>query len=75
MEDYTTRELGILLENLHGKMDDQKGVLVEISNQVKKTNGRVTCLERWQSAIKGGLIIVSLILVPLFIEFVKNILK
>jgi len=40
-------------------------ILVRVEKQVIKTNGRVTDLEDWKNKIKGALIIMNIILIPL----------
>lgn len=46
--------------------------LATIEEQVKCTNGRVTSLEQWKWAMGGGLIVVSLVLVPMFITLMER---
>lgn len=36
------------------RMDSQDKVLVEIRQQAKLTNGRVTELEKWREFVRGG---------------------
>ena len=40
-------------------------ILVRVEKQVTKTNGRVIDLENWKNKIKGALIIMNIILIPL----------
>jgi hypothetical protein len=53
------------------------GTLGRIEEQTKKTNGRVSNLEErqermesWQNFMKGGLSVLSLMVVPLLIYFI-----
>lgn len=75
MEEYTTRELYLIVKSLHEKMDDHKTDLTEIKEQVKTTNGRVAKLELWQSSIKGVLAFIVIIILPMAFDFIKNIFK
>lgn len=70
MEDkgYTTRELDHYFK-------DMKGDLIEIKEQVRKTNGRVNKLEGWQKFIQGGLAIITLLIVPILLFLISNYLK
>lgn len=69
MSELTNGELGIMIT------DVAKDV-TEIKVQTLKTNGRVTALEKWQSMLTGGLILVNIILVPLFLTLlIKYVLK
>lgn len=54
MEDYTNRELGIILEEL-------KEYTLEIKKQVITTNGRVKNLELWRMFLIGAWAVLSLI--------------
>ena len=44
----------------------------EILANVKATNGRVKCLEEWKQKLKGALIVISIIIVPLFIWLIQT---
>lgn len=46
-----------------------------IKDQVIKTNGRVSSLENWKAFILGGLAILAIILVPMFIVWFEAQLK
>ena len=39
--------------------------LIDLTDQVRKTNGRVGSLEKWQFAIKGAVIASSILVPPL----------
>ena len=54
------------------KLEDISTDVKEIKAQTIKTNGRVGSLENWQYMIIGGLGVVTVVLVPLFISvFIK----
>ena len=57
MENPTNGELGIMLGNIHEKVDT-------VIEQVLKINGRVTSLESAKNMILGGLIITNVIILP-----------
>jgi hypothetical protein len=53
-----------------------------IHQQTLKTNGRVSCLEEdteklevWQGYIKGGLAIITMILLPMLFMFSKELVS
>ena len=52
MEEYTNRELGILLKNLHEKIDDLTRVVK--GNGKKGLTDRVGSLENWRWYVVGG---------------------
>lgn len=45
-------------------------VATDLLPQVRRTNGRVTRLERWMWSTLGGLAVISAIVVPLFLASV-----
>lgn len=45
--------------------------VIETKEHVKKTNGRVRSLELWRNLIIGGLIVISAVLVPIFLDLIK----
>jgi len=51
------------------------GIQQEIFINVKKTNGRVLCLEEWKQKLMGALIVIVAIIVPLFIWLIQTNLK
>lgn len=70
MEDqaYTKRELDHFFVELDKRLDHQDAMLSEIKMQTMKTNGRVTKLEFWISALKwtcGTVWTLILIIIPL----------
>jgi len=52
-------------------MNEIRCDLKEIKEQTKRTNGRVNKLEVWRGIITGGLIVISAVVVPLFLESLK----
>ena len=71
----------ILVERIEGlktlintRFDENRSVNQRIEDQFEKTNGRVNSLESWKDKIAGVLIIMSMIVVPLFVQYLKNVL-
>lgn len=62
---YTTREL-------EHYFTDFKSDLTEIKQQVTKTNGRVNNLENWRWLLTGGMVIITLMVIPLVIYIYNN---
>jgi len=54
-----------MLEPVHEKLDT-------IIKQVKETNGRVRCLERWRSFMSGGLAVLTVVVLPLVWYVIKG---
>lgn len=76
MSDPSNEALAVMLSSLDEKMVSYKeadekahGSMLE---QLLKTNGRITALEKAFWMIAGGLVIVSAIAVPLFLDLVKS---
>lgn len=76
IENYTKRELDSKFEQIKLSMDakhaDNKETLQAILSQTQKTNGRVSSLENWKWMIVGGLMVVSIIVVPLLLNLLKK---
>lgn len=49
------------------KFGEVKSLLLEIRDQTKKTNGRVSRLENWRWMIAGGMAVICFIVVPLVV--------
>ena len=80
---YTKRELDNHFTNvkelfIEHQRDDQinfgeiKEILRDLTEEVKKTNGRVKALEGYRWFLTGGLSVLSLIMVPILIYLVTN---
>lgn len=54
---------------------DMKEKLDLILLQTTKTNGSVAAIKKWKSRMEGGIAIISLILVPLFLWLVYSHMK
>lgn len=64
-----------LLTKMQVKLDSLLENQNLIKVQVIKTNGRVSSLENWKAFILGGLAILTIILVPMFIVWFEAQLK
>lgn len=64
-----------MLTKMQVKLDSLISNQALIKEQVIKTNGRVSSLENWKAFILGGLAILSIILVPMFIVWFEAQLK
>ncbi len=65
-EEYTTRELGIILTAVHVDVK-------EIVEQVKTTNGRVKKLEMWKQFLLGAWAVISIASPMVWYYFDKTI--
>ena len=54
---------------------DVKKDLTEIKEQTKRTNGRVTKLEQWQSYVLGFVAAISLVLVSIAIPLALTLIR
>lgn len=57
------------------KFTDIQNSLIRIENQTTKTNGHVADLKSWQNFIKGGLAVLSIIVVPIFLYVIYTLIK
>ena len=76
MSDPSNEALAVMLSSLDEKMVSYQEVNEKAHDltleQTKRTNGRVSTLEKAFWMIAGGLVIVSAIAVPLFLDLVKS---
>lgn len=47
-------------------------VLTDLRDQTRRTNGRVTKLEKFMWAVGGGFVVIGAVVVPLFIHLVEH---
>ncbi len=62
---YTNREINEFFR-------DVKESLVRIESGVIKTNGRVNKLENWRYLISGGMIVITLFVIPMVVYIFTN---
>lgn len=74
-QDYSKRELDDHFGHMNSRFDRQDKQLADIKEQTIKTNGRVSKLEGWQSFIKGGMAVITILLVPLLFMMIELYLK
>lgn len=67
-KDYSKREID-------EKFTDIQASLVRIENQTTRTNGKVAELQAWQSFMKGGLAVLTILVVPILLYVVYTIIK
>jgi hypothetical protein len=65
---YSCREINLIIAPM-------KKTLEEIHEQVIKTNGRVSNLERWKSFIQGGMAFISLMVAPVLVYIIIGWIK
>lgn len=64
-------DLKKMVETNHGELREN---LEEIKKQTQKTNGHVADLKQWQAFVKGGLSILTILVVPILIYIIKQLL-
>lgn len=67
MDDHD-RLLGILTQKVDTLLDNQR----IIKDQVIKTNGRVTSLEKFEYTCKGVIAVIVIFLLPLFLHIITK---
>lgn len=72
----TKEQVALLSRRINDQNTEQMAHLTKIVEQTTKTNGRVTNLESWQTYIKGGVAVITVLMLPiLFIlisQYVEN---
>jgi len=69
----------VLVERIEGlknlinqRFEENHAANFRIEEQVKKTNGRVSSLEGWRNKMAGALLVISGVIVPLFVQYLKS---
>ena len=65
METPTNRELNKDIKHI-------KETTIRIEQQVMKTNGRVSSLEKWRAYTVGAFAVVTALFIPIIIYFITN---
>lgn len=68
---YTVRETDMYFKSLEDKMTTHTALLHEIHEQVKRTNGRVSELEKWRGFITGAVAVLVILVLPIIVEITK----
>ena len=75
----TTGELGIMIENMNENMekhiDANTGTHEILFSELKETNGRESGLEKWRYIMVGGLTVLTTLLVPVILMFIREALR
>lgn len=73
---YSNREIDANFRHFEEKADqrhaEKLAILAEITNQVRKTNGRVSTLERWQSYVLGFCACITMMIIPILITYINK---
>lgn len=72
---YSREVIDAKFDAVHTRFSDQDKKLDEIVSQTTRTNGSVAEIKSWQSFIKGGLAVLSIIVVPVLIYIINQLLK
>jgi len=60
--------LAVVIERIDNLKEHLTEKLDIIEVQTTKTNGRVTCLERYKNKVVGGFMVVTALLIPILIR-------
>lgn len=67
-ENYTNKELGLLIQSTIAKIDqfihDNHEQHCDMDNTLKEHNGRLRKSEKWQERIMGGFVVASMLVIP-----------
>lgn len=67
-DNYTTKELGLLMQSLTAKIDqfieDNHEQHSEMNTTLKEHNGRLRKSDKWQERITGGFVVASMLVIP-----------
>lgn len=72
---YSKEVIDAKFDAVHARFTDQDKKLDTIVEQVKTTNGSVADIKSWQAFMKGGLAVLSVIVVPIVIYIINQLLK
>lgn len=65
-------EMRLSFANLEGEVAEVKGIAIDTHEQAKKTNGRVTALEKWQYGSLVGLSILTPIVGWVTVDYLNH---
>jgi len=65
-EKLTNQTIRHILKDIHQEVRELKEIAI-------KTNGRIKSLEIWRARILGGLSVITLILIPIVIQYLSKI--
>jgi hypothetical protein len=58
MSDYDPHSMDAMFSRVLARLDSQDRILLEIRDEVKKTNGRVSSIEQWRTAMKARIAVI-----------------
>lgn len=70
--EYTKRELDEKFLAVHERFNQQDKSLEKILEQTTAHNGRMKKLESWQSFLKGGLAVITVLIVPILLFMINS---